>query len=50
MLRIYLKYACEEETVLVLLERVNEAQRLAARELRESQAALGTLNYCCNNE
>ena len=28
----------DEETVLVLLERVNEAQRLAARELRELQA------------
>ena len=28
-------YECDEETVLVLLERVNEAQRLAARELRE---------------
>lgn len=28
----------EEETVLILLERVNEAQRLAARELRELQA------------
>jgi len=28
----------EEETVLILLERVNEAQRLAVRELRELQA------------
>ena len=32
------EYSTEEETVLVLLERVNEAQRLAARELRELQA------------
>ena len=29
------EFPCDEETVLVLLERVNEAQRLAARELRE---------------
>jgi ATP-dependent RNA helicase DDX47/RRP3 len=32
------EYPSEEDTVLVLLERVNEAQRLAARELRELQA------------
>jgi ATP-dependent RNA helicase DDX47/RRP3 len=32
------EYNTDEETVLVLLERVNEAQRLAARELRELQA------------
>ena len=32
------EYSTDEETVLVLLERVNEAQRLAARELRELQA------------
>ena len=31
-------FPADEETVLVLLERVNEAQRLAARELRELQA------------
>jgi ATP-dependent RNA helicase DDX47/RRP3 len=31
----------EEETVLVLLERVNEAQRLATRELKEQLAAMG---------
>ncbi|CAN0334036.1 unnamed protein product [Discosporangium mesarthrocarpum] len=31
-------YPCEEETVLVLLERVSEAQRMAARELRETLA------------
>jgi len=30
-------YEAQEETVLVLLERVNEAQRLAVRELREMQ-------------
>jgi hypothetical protein len=29
----------DEETVLVLLERVNEAQRLATRELKEQLAA-----------
>jgi ATP-dependent RNA helicase DDX47/RRP3 len=29
-------YPCEEEAVLVLLERVSEAQRMAARELREA--------------
>ena len=33
-----LHFPADEETVLVLLERVNEAQRLAARELRELQA------------
>ena len=32
------EYSTDEETVLVLLGRVNEAQRLAARELRELQA------------
>ena len=32
------EFPCDEETVLVLLERVNEAQRLATRELREMQA------------
>ena len=32
------QYPADEETVLVLLERVNEAQRLAMRELREMQA------------
>ena len=31
----------DEETVLVLLERVNEAQRLATRELKEQLAATG---------
>ena len=33
------EYKLEEETVLVLLERVNEAQRLATRELKEQLAA-----------
>lgn len=33
-----MQYPAEEETVLILLERVNEAQRLAARELKEMQA------------
>ena len=32
------EFSTDEETVLVLLERVNEAQRLATRELREMQA------------
>lgn len=32
------QFPADEETVLVLLERVNEAQRLAAREMRELQA------------
>lgn len=32
------EYPAEESTVLVLLERVNEAQRIAARELREMQS------------
>ena len=32
------QFPAEEETVLVLLERVSEAQRIAARELREMQA------------
>lgn len=31
----------DEETVLILLERVNEAQRLATRELKEQLAAMG---------
>lgn len=30
-------YTCEEETVLVLQERVGEAQRMAAREMRETE-------------
>lgn len=29
-------YTCDEETVLVLQERVGEAQRMAAREMREA--------------
>lgn len=29
-------YSCDEETVLVLQERVGEAQRMAAREMREA--------------
>lgn len=29
-------YVCDEETVLVLQERVGEAQRMAAREMREA--------------
>lgn len=33
------EYTLDEETVLVLLERVNEAQRLATRELKEQLAA-----------
>jgi ATP-dependent RNA helicase DDX47/RRP3 len=33
------EYKLDEETVLVLLERVNEAQRLATRELKEQLAA-----------
>ncbi|KAL3945197.1 MAG: hypothetical protein SGBAC_000735 [Bacillariaceae sp.] len=33
------EYRLDEETVLVLLERVNEAQRLATRELKEQLAA-----------
>lgn len=33
------EYKTDEETVLVLLERVNEAQRLATRELKEQLAA-----------
>jgi ATP-dependent RNA helicase DDX47/RRP3 len=32
------QYPADEETVLVLLERVSEAQRLAAREMRELAA------------
>ena len=36
------EYNLDEETVLVLLERVNEAQRLATRELKEQQAAAGS--------
>ena len=35
------QYPCEEETVLVLLERVGEAQRLAVRELKELQQEEG---------
>jgi len=31
------EFPCEEDTVLVLLERVSEAQRLASKELREIQ-------------
>ena len=31
------EYSTDEETVLILLERVNEAQRMASRELRELQ-------------
>ncbi len=31
------KFEADEETVLVFLERVSEAQRMAARELRETQ-------------
>jgi len=34
------EYKLDEETVLVLLERVNEAQRLATRELKEQLAAM----------
>lgn len=34
-------FPADEETVLVMLERVLEAQRIAARELRESQNAKG---------
>jgi ATP-dependent RNA helicase DDX47/RRP3 len=33
------EYKLDEETVLVLLERVSEAQRLATRELKEQLAA-----------
>ena len=33
-----LKFPADESTVLILLERVNEAQRLAVRELKEMQA------------
>jgi len=36
------EYKLDEETVLVLLERVNEAQRLATRELKEQLAARKT--------
>jgi ATP-dependent RNA helicase DDX47/RRP3 len=35
------EHKADEETVLVLLERVNEAQRLATRELKEQLAARG---------
>jgi ATP-dependent RNA helicase DDX47/RRP3 len=35
------EHQADEETVLVLLERVNEAQRLATRELKEQLAARG---------
>ena len=37
-----LQFPAEEATVLVLQERVNEAQRLAARELREMQNTEGS--------
>ena len=33
-----MQFPADEETVLILLERVNEAQRIASRELREMQA------------
>lgn len=38
-------YTCDEETVLVLQERVGEAQRMAAREMREvdSNRRVGTI-------
>lgn len=36
------EYATDEETVLVLLERVSEAQRLATRELKEQLSARGS--------
>ena len=36
------EYKTDEETVLVLLERVSEAQRLATRELKEQLAARGS--------
>jgi ATP-dependent RNA helicase DDX47/RRP3 len=36
------EYETDEETVLVLLERVSEAQRLATRELKEQLAARGS--------
>ena len=36
------EYKSDEETVLVLLERVSEAQRLATRELKEQLAARGS--------
>jgi len=35
------EYKLDEETVLVLLERVNEAQRLASRELKEQLSSSG---------
>lgn len=38
------EYKTDEETVLVLLERVSEAQRLATRELKEQLAARGKSN------
>jgi ATP-dependent RNA helicase DDX47/RRP3 len=34
-------FPADEETVLIMLERVLEAQRIATRELRETQAAKG---------
>lgn len=34
-------YPTEEESVLVLLERVSEAQRIAAMEIRESNTRKG---------
>jgi ATP-dependent RNA helicase DDX47/RRP3 len=36
------EYKTDEETVLVLLERVSEAQRLATRELKEQMSSQGT--------
>jgi len=38
------EYGTDEDTVLVLLERVSEAQRLATRELKEQLAAGGKTN------
>lgn len=35
------EYSTDEETVLILLERVSEAQRLATRELKEQQSSGG---------
>lgn len=42
-------YTCDEETVLVLQERVGEAQRMAAREMREvdSNRRVGTIFPQC---
>lgn len=38
------KFEADEETVLILLERVSEAQRLATRELKEQLASVGNKN------